>query len=205
MTDTMTDKTAIRQHIRKKRSALPAYRQHLASIALAKRVLRSVPALHRARKIAFYLAQNGEIDVFPLMLHCQKQGQQCFLPVLDGKNENKLYFADWTPGQVMLPNRYGIPEPAVPQYQLLPAAEMDLIFMPLVAFDAAGHRLGMGGGYYDRSLEGCCSTQNTEQPGKPFLVAVGHEIQLVPCLPNEPWDIIPHLLITPARIIKSGS
>jgi 5-formyltetrahydrofolate cyclo-ligase len=205
MTDTMTDKIAIRQQIRKRRSALPAYRQHIASIALARRVLRTISAIHRARKIAFYLAQDGEIDVFPLMLHCYKQQQQCFLPVLDNAAGNKLSFAEWTPEQVMLPNRYGIAEPAVPHHHLKEAADMDLIFMPLVAFDASGHRLGMGGGYYDRSLAGCFNSTRTEQACRPFLVAAGHDIQFYPRLPHDPWDIIPDITITPGRILKTGS
>ena len=208
MTDSMTDKIAIRQQVRQKRSALPAYRQHLASYALARRVLLNVSAIHHANRIAFYLAQDGEIDLLPLMLHCFRQGRQCYLPVL-GRPDNKiLNFAEWKPGQPMIQNRYGIPEPAVHDFHLLSAADIELIFMPLVAFDACGNRLGMGGGYYDHTLSKCCvaninrhdRTRHTKKC--PFLVATGHDIQHVPKLAHEAWDVIPDITITPARTIR---
>jgi len=200
MTNNKKDKMAIRLQMRKKRSALPAKRQQLASFALAKKVLRNIPAIHRADRIAFYLSQDGEIDLLPLMSHCYKKGRQCFLPVLDPTTENTLRFAEWTPDRVMSKNKYGIAEPVVPEQQRLSAGKMELIFMPLVAFDACGHRLGMGGGYYDRSLSVCSNNENSS--AKPLLVATGHDIQHATQLPHDPWDIIPDITITPGHIIK---
>ena len=200
MTNNKSDKMAIRQQMRKKRSALPAHRQHLASSALAKKVLGNIPAMHHADRIAFYLSQDGEIHLLPLMSHCYKQGRQYFLPVLDPTTENTLRFAEWTPDRIMSKNKYGIAEPVVPEQQLLSAGDMELIFMPLVAFDACGHRLGMGGGYYDRSLADC--SKGTDSSANPLLVATGHDIQYVPHLPHDNWDITPDITITPDRIIK---
>ncbi len=198
----MTDKKAIRQQYRKKRSALPAYRQKLASYAIADKVLRKISAIRRAGTIAFYIPNEGEIDLFPLMLHCLKHGRQCYLPVLECPDEKKLLFAEWVPGQVMKKNKYGIAEPVVPHHHLLSAAEMDLIFMPLVAFDDSGNRLGMGGGYYDRTLAECCFGGSATLSKKPFLVATGHDVQYIPQLPNDTWDIIPHITISPAHFIQ---
>ncbi|MEA1889303.1 MAG: 5-formyltetrahydrofolate cyclo-ligase [Pseudomonadota bacterium] len=198
----MTDKKAIRQQFRKKRSALPAYRQHLASYAITDKVLRKISALKNAATIAFYVAKDGEIDLLPLMLHCIKHGRQCYLPVLVNPDEKTLRFAEWIPGRDMAHNKYGIPEPVVPHHHLLPASEMDLIFMPLVAFDACGNRLGMGGGYYDRTLAECCYGGSATKTKKPFLVAAGHDVQYIPELPHDTWDIIPHITITPAHFIQ---
>lgn len=197
----MTDKKAIRQLFRKKRLALPAYRQQLASYAVTDKVLRKISAIQRARTIAFYIAKEGEIDLLPLMLYCRKQGQQCYLPVLDSSNEKMLRFAEWVPGQAMSRNKYGIAEPDVPHNHLLSAAEMDLIFMPLVAFDDCGNRLGMGGGYYDRTLAQCYG-ESAASSQKPFLVATGHDVQYIPQLPHDAWDIIPHITITPGHFIR---
>jgi 5-formyltetrahydrofolate cyclo-ligase len=208
MTDSTTDKIAIRQQIRNRRSALPAYRQRLASFALARRVLFNVPALHRTDRIAFYLAQDGEIDLLPLMLHCIRINRRCYLPVLGDRDEKKLSFAEWSPGLIMAENRYGIPEPAVHSHLLLPASDMGLIFMPLVAFDDRGNRLGMGGGYYDYTLAEYCNTnikhrnRNRHARQCPVLVATAHDIQHVSKLPRESWDIIPDITITPGRIIR---
>jgi len=197
----MTDKKAIRQQLRKKRSALPAYRQQLASYAIADKILRKISAIQRAGTIAFYIAKEGEIDLLPLMLYCLKQGRQCYLPVLESPGNKMLSFAEWAPGQAMSQNKYGIAEPVVPHRHLLPAAEMDLIFMPLVAFDDLGNRLGMGGGYYDRTLSQCYGDSATSSQ-KPFLVATGHDVQYVPQLPHDRWDIIPHITITPGHFIR---
>lgn len=198
----MTDKKAIRQQFRKKRSALPAYRQHLSSYAIADKVLRKISALKNAGTIAFYVAKDGEIDLLPLMLHCIKHGRQCYLPVLENPDEKTLRFAEWIPGRDMTHNKYGIPEPDVPHHHLLPASEMDLIFMPLVAFDACGNRLGMGGGYYDRTLAECCYGGSVTKTKKPFLVAAGHDVQYIPELPHDTWDIIPHITISPGHFIQ---
>lgn len=191
---------AIRRQMRKTRSGLPAFRQHLASFSLTKRILLHVTAVHRADRIAFYLTQDGEIDLLPLMIHCYKQGRKCFLPVLDTTTKNTLRFAEWIPGHAMKKNRYGIAEPAAPKRQLLAASDMELIFMPLVAFDPYGNRLGMGGGYYDRSLSAC--SNNKSSSAEPLLVATGHDIQRVARLPHDQWDIIPDITITPGHIIK---
>ena len=198
----MTDKKAIRQQFRKKRSSLPAYRQQLASYAIAAKVLRKISAIRRAGTIAFYIPNEGEINLLPLMFHCLKQGQHCYFPVLECPDEKKLSFAEWVPGQAMKQNKYGIAEPVVPHSHLLSAAEMDLIFMPLVAFDDNGNRLGMGGGYYDRTLAECCYGDSANSSQKPFLVATGHDVQYIPQLPHDTWDIIPHITITPAHFIQ---
>ncbi|MCK5359218.1 MAG: 5-formyltetrahydrofolate cyclo-ligase [Gammaproteobacteria bacterium] len=201
MTNSKTDKMVIRQQVRKKRSALPDYQQKIASAALSEQVLDKISEVHQAGRIAFYLSQDGEIGLGPLMDHCYKNGRQCFLPVLDSTRENELKFAEWTPDTSMSKNKYGIAEPVVPESQLLPAGDMQLIFMPLVAFDDSGQRLGMGGGYYDRSLAAC--SNSSDVTAKPLLVATGHDFQFVPKLPHESWDITPDITITPDRIIRS--
>ena len=201
MTEKLTEKTLLRKRIREQRAVIPAYRQHLSSLSLARRILCCVPQLRRSRKIAFYLPQEGEISLLPVLAHCLMSKRECFLPVLMNTSGKQLGFARWIPGSPMSVNRFGIAEPYVAERELLSAAEIDLIFMPLVAFDARGHRLGMGGGYYDRSLAECF----VNSPGyrsTPYLVATAHDIQLVPDIPVEPWDIIPDVTITPARIIR---
>ena len=95
---------AIRQQMRKMRSALSAQQQQIASLALTKKVLLHISAVDHVDRIAFYLTQDGEIDLLPLMIHCYKQGRQCFLPVLNPATENTLRFAEWTPDRAMSKN-----------------------------------------------------------------------------------------------------
>lgn len=201
MTEKITDKISLRREIREKRASLPAFRQHLASFSLARRVVLATPRINHAKKMAFYLAQEGEISLLPLIAYCLRLRRQCFLPVLSGSNENTLGFARWIPGEPMSVNRFGIAEPHVSQHELFSAAEMDIIFMPLVAFDTMGHRLGMGGGYYDRSLAACSSSEPYVKK-RPLLVATGHDIQCVPEIPVEDWDIVPDITVTPGGIIR---
>jgi 5-formyltetrahydrofolate cyclo-ligase len=205
MTDMSIDKMALRRELRAKRHALPAYRQHLASAALSQRIISHISRLKRAKKVAFYLAKDGEIDLSPLIYHCLQQDIYCFLPVLRVDKESVLGFAEWLPGDAMKCNRFGIAEPVVSSHHLLTASELDIIFMPVVAFDNSGNRLGMGGGYYDRSLADCCNKNGNDRSAhRPYLVAVAHDLQYVPALQHEPWDILPDMTITPTRVIKSN-
>src|SRR5690606_23274267 len=103
------------------------------------------------------------------------------LPVLTG---DTLSFAPWRPGAQLASNRFGIPEPDVPQCELLPPSAMTLVVMPLVGFDLQGHRLGMGGGWYDRSF---AFRQSAAPP--PFLVGAAFSAQQVDAIAPEPWDV----------------
>lgn len=92
-------------------------------------------------------------------------------------------------------NKYGIPEPLCEVNNVIPIDQLDLVFVPLVGFDAKGNRLGMGGGYYDRTL------QNVSQTDSAKIVGLAHDCQEVAELPIESWDIPLQLIITPTRII----
>ena len=203
MTERIADKTLLRKLAREKRAALPAYHQHLASLSLARRVHTGISQVKHAQKIAFYLAQDGEISLLPLIALCLRLGRECYLPVLRDTDDGQLGFARWIPGSAMSVNQFGIAEPYIPPQRLLSAEDLDLIFMPLVAFDASGHRLGMGGGYYDRSLAACYANKPGHR-NRPYLVATAHDIQCVPDIPVEQWDIVPDVTVTPGRIIRPG-
>jgi 5-formyltetrahydrofolate cyclo-ligase len=83
-------------------------------------------------------------------------------------------------------NRFGIPEPVVAQRQLIKPWALDMVFVPLVAFDNHGHRLGMGGGYYDRTF--AFKLQRTYLTG-PVMVGLAHNLQHRPSIASNPWDI----------------
>ena len=89
----------------------------------------------------------------------------------------------WVPGAQLLTNQYGIREPDPRRQQGRPTWAIDVLLIPLVAFDAFGNRLGMGGGYYDRLLGDLA-----RRPRRPKLVGVAYHFQQVESLPTEPWD-----------------
>lgn len=96
----------------------------------------------------------------------------------------------------MTHNRYGILEPQLNCSHVSPVAQLDMILMPLVAFDSKGNRLGMGGGFYDRTLAHL--PKNKAQ--RPTLIGIAHQCQFVDALPVASWDIPLDYIITDERI-----
>ncbi len=140
----------------------------------------------RGRRIAFYLPNDGEPDLWPLIELAWRRGKDCYVPVLDKIVTRRLLFAPLRPGQPMRPNRFDIPEPVAQDRERLRSGRLDLILMPLVGFDADGHRLGMGGGFYDRTL---AYLRTRRHRPRPHLMGIAFECQRVDALPARPWDV----------------
>lgn len=167
----------LRQVMRRRRRAIGFGAQKRASFALAKQVFATA-AYQRSQHIAFYLANDGEIDVGSIIKRAWLQGKTCYLPVVDGK---QLLFVNYTPASVLEPNRYGIPEPS--SGGLIEAHMLDLVLTPLVAFDRHNHRIGMGGGFYDRTFERSAIRHSV------FMMGVAHQCQRVHEITPQPWDV----------------
>ncbi len=178
-------KNQLRRRLRETRNLLTQQEQNAAAYSLVRRLVTS-PFIRSSRRIACYLPNDGEIDPTPLIEHLWAMKRQCFLPVLSRLSRDRLWFAQVLPDTPLALNRFGIPEPAVTARSLLRAQELDLILMPLVGFDLNGNRLGMGGGFYDRSLE---FLRHRRYWHKPRLLGLAHECQRLEALAPEPWDI----------------
>ncbi|HEX6549425.1 MAG TPA: 5-formyltetrahydrofolate cyclo-ligase [Gammaproteobacteria bacterium] len=175
-----TSREQWRREMRILRRALdPAQRQQAAA-ALVETVT-GLAEFRNAVHIAVYMAMDGEIDPAPLAARARETGKQLYLPVLVAET---LRFAAWHPDTLLYPNRFKIPEPRPPLDELHSPAELDLVLTPLVAFDAQGNRLGMGGGYYDRSFAFLKAGMH-----KPLLIGLAYEFQHLPSLSVEPWDV----------------
>jgi len=180
-----TDKNDLRQKLRTRRRALSPDEQKQAASRVAANVTGSRLFL-TSRRIACYLPNDGEIDTRPILAHIRRMRKVCYLPVLSRLTRDRLWFARMETDTDLSPNRFGIPEPVVPARELVRAQELDLILMPLVGFDDHGHRLGMGGGYYDRSLE---FLRHRTRWRKPHLLGIAYDFQRVNGLTADPWDI----------------
>lgn len=175
--------------MRERRSALTSAEIADASLRMARHLWR-LPAMARAARIAGYVAVAGEADCQPAMAHAQERGRPTYLPVLHGQ---QLVFAPAGPSGRMVCNRFGIPEPAGDAGCWLRGAELDVVLAPLVAFDGLGNRLGMGGGFYDRTFR--FSTRRG--PWRhPWIIGLAYDFQRVAELPARRWDVPLHAVVT---------
>ena len=185
-----------RQQLRAKRRGLTSDQQQRCADQLAA-IISKEDFFLRAKRIGIYLANDGEIDPSILTDIALKAGKSCFLPILHPLQINRLYFGQYDRQTELQPNRFGIPEPRLERAKVAPAWSLDIIFMPLVAFDRQGHRMGMGGGFYDRTL----AFMNQSKRLKPKLVGLAHGCQEVTSLSQQSWDIPLHLIATDHEII----
>jgi 5-formyltetrahydrofolate cyclo-ligase len=175
----------LRRQLRANRRALSRSQQQRAARELY-RQLAQHPMFRRARHIALYLPSDGEIDPRPLLRAAQRRGKATYLPVLSPWPKTKMVFQRVRAGEALRLNRFKIAEPQINRHQQRRAWALDLILLPLVGFDAHGGRLGMGGGFYDRSL---AYRALRRQPQKPQLLGVAHECQKVETLAMASWDV----------------
>ena len=192
MPDITLQRKQLRQHIRQLRQQLSPAAQQQAATALAKQAL-SMAQLASSQHIALYLANDAELDTFPLIQALWQQGKQVYLPVLHPFSAGYLLFVQYQQDTLLYPNKFGIPEPLPACHRLRPVNQLDLIFTPLVAFDAAGNRLGMGGGFYDRTLAQLAPDSHCQ------VIGLAHNCQQVDAVPGEAWDIPLKQIITPSK------
>lgn len=188
----------IRQNKRHLRRLLSTKEQSTHAKALSRQLSRFNPFRYGDR-VAFYLTNDGEIDPSLIINQAWNMGKRVHLPVLSPLKD-QLYFSPYRTDTVMRSNRFGIEEPACHPRQWLGAQQLDVLFLPLVAFDKQGNRIGMGGGFYDRSLA-YLSTRRSFK--KPRLIGLAHDFQECANISHEKWDIPLEAIVTEKRIIHA--
>jgi len=184
----MSERQALRRHFRAERRALSGeiQQQHAQAVA---RTLSVSTQVRDAPCIGLYWAADGEVDLAPLVAGLDPT-KRLALPVVD--SQKKMAFYHYRPGDPLVPNRFQIPEPAR-DAGLVDGNSLDLLLIPLVAFDSSGTRLGMGAGYYDRYLA------TLDAVRRPRTIGVAHEVQRSEApLPAAAWDIPLDAVITEA-------
>lgn len=186
----------LRRSIIQKRALLTDSEITHASNKIALHLAKSLLFL-QSERIAFYFANKGEVDSTPLFIKALKMYKECFFPVLHPIKHNKLWFARYKPGDRLKKNTYGILEPEPEFTQLIEPLSLDLVITPLVAFDPDGHRLGMGGGFYDRTF----AFRKESLRAKPFLLGLAYDFQRVDSLDHRSWDVSLNGVVTEEGLI----
>ncbi|MFA6699414.1 MAG: 5-formyltetrahydrofolate cyclo-ligase [Thiomicrospira sp.] len=175
------DVKLLRRQLRQRRRALSYEQQQHHARCAVREVLRS-RVLQRAWRIALFLSQDGELDTQGLIQALWRRRRQLWLPVI--QRGGRMRFAQYQPHSPMSVNRFGIAEPRAALKALAQPQYFDVVFVPLVGFDGQGHRLGMGGGFYDRSF-----AFRRQVSHRPLLIGWAHSCQQVDALPFQPWDV----------------
>lgn len=173
----------LRKQLRRQRARLPQAQQQAYSKQAVQQLSRH-RLFRSARNIALYLPVRGEADPRPLLKSAHTK-QRFFLPVLSLSRNSKLIFVEWNSKTRFRNNHFNIPEPVLARRNILSPRQLDLVISPLVAFDQQGSRLGMGGGFYDRSF----AFKRWVKHPKPALIGFAYPFQRVDCLDRQTWDI----------------
>jgi 5-formyltetrahydrofolate cyclo-ligase len=192
MTLPTPSKTELRTAALARRSALSEADRAAASDALA-RLAFPLP-IRPDTVVAGYAPIRSEIDPVPLMRTLAGRGARQALPAIVGRDA-PLVFRAWTPEQMLQPGAYGILAPAAGAPQLIP----DIVLVPLAAFDRAGHRIGYGAGYYDRTFAQLRAIKTFAAIGLAF------DTQEIAAIPAAPHDVALDYVLTETRVIDFRS
>jgi 5-formyltetrahydrofolate cyclo-ligase len=177
--------------MRTKRCSMSIENAEAASKRVTENFLR-LPVLKNCEHIAAYIANDGEIETKFLIEQLHQLGKKCYLPVLDKNQPHRLRFVQYLPGDFLAQNRYKILEPNISEKNERLPNLLDLVLVPLVACDRQGNRLGMGGGYYDRTFE----FKKKSNIDRPLLVGLAYEFQCIDQLDAKIWDVPLEIIIT---------
>jgi len=188
------NKQQLRKELLKKRKLLsPALQKHKSNAI--NRHITSTDVFTNAAHVATYHAVRGEASPGTLSATFSKN---LYLPVITPDTQQSLLFAPFTDNSMFYLNKFSIPEPIYSDKDLISPNTLDLVLVPLLGFDKNGNRLGMGGGFYDRTFT--FKKQHKDQ--SPILMGVAYDFQEIEELKPEPWDIPLDYVITESRCLN---
>ena len=190
-------KNQLREILKTQRQTLSVQDQKKSSQAVFKIFLDShywQKNQNKIQTIAVYQAIQNELSLEPFIKFFWESNKKIYLPILNPDPKIKvLKFSRYLPNTIFQNNIFGIPEPVSQEF--LAPENLDLVLTPLLCFDSQGHRLGMGGGYYDATF--------SQKSPKTDLIGCAYEFQEINQLPVEPWDIQLQGIVTEHFFIES--
>jgi 5-formyltetrahydrofolate cyclo-ligase len=181
----MLDRQQLRRAMRRQRRLLSPEARAEAHRQFA-RILDRARLLQPGRRVAVYFAYGHEADLRHVIDVARRRGCLLYLPVITHFRHGRMRFVRFRTDSVMRVNRYGIAEPNPRAAEAVAVRQLDLVLLPLVAFDELGWRLGSGAGFYDRSLH---HLREGRRWRRPKLIGVAYECQRVERLRPDRWDV----------------
>ncbi len=188
----MATKNKTRKKMRQRRQNLSKNMRNYLAAQFTQHFLQT-SLFKTSKRIGCYLSNDGELNLQFVIQHIWGMNKTCFLPVLNTLKRKQLLFTQYHSDSQLKKNRFGIPEPIILPRKALSAHNLDLILIPLVAFDRSGNRLGMGGGFYDRTL---AFLDKRKVWLKPKIYGIAYEFQQVDSIKTDAWDIPLHGILT---------
>ncbi|MEP1743489.1 MAG: 5-formyltetrahydrofolate cyclo-ligase [Kangiellaceae bacterium] len=176
-------KSQIRQRIRLDRNLLSELDVAGAGEQLSAQLSKHL-IIQQGKKVGCFLSFDGEICTKQTLSLINQLGAHCYLPKLRPYKPNRLWFMPYDSSVPMTNNRFGIAEVNLPVSQAIAVSKLDVVLLPLVAFDLKGNRLGMGGGFYDATFSHLRSNKN-----RPAFIGLAYELQKLESLPSDSWDL----------------
>ena len=192
---TQDNRQKLRQHCRQQRLHLSPEAQLSSSSAIADHFIKT-NLFTASQKFGFYFSNAGEVDPHPILEFALSAGKQCYLPVLHLNKPGHLNYVAYKAGDTLKKNKFGILEPHETDENVISPEHLDCVFVPLVAFDKQGNRLGMGKGYYDKTFE----FRLNESQKKPLLIGLAYEFQSTDKIEVKDWDVPLDAVITEEKI-----
>ena len=194
MNSQVNDRAALRKRLKQLRRAVPPAARRMAAVAVAHHIRRTFN-LRPGMRVAVYAPLPSELDTAPLVRLARQRGCHIYLPRITDLRRHRMQFV--ATGGPLRRNRLGILEPV--RLRRLSARRLDLVFVPLVGFDATGMRLGMGAGYYDRAF---AFLRQRRHWIRPRLIGLAYSFQQVPRIEGAVHDVHLNGVVTERGPIK---
>ena len=190
-----------RKRLRTLRSSIAPSERAAAHLAIH-RTLRHLQVWRPGHRVAVFLGMPDEVDLRPAFTRAWRRGVRLYVPLILNLRAGAMAFVPYERDARLRRNWFGIDEPVDALSRRVQALELDTVLVPLLGFDAAGHRLGMGAGFYDRALR---RRRDRALPfRRPRLIGVAYEVQRVAAIEPAPWDIALDLVVTERGIHRGG-
>ena len=190
---------AERRRLRELRRSLPAAFREQAARDIARRIER-LGVLKPGRRVAVYLAVRGEVSLDRVIRRGWRTGVHVYTPRVLNVRRRSMTFLPLLPGRVLERSGYGLFEPPHLVHDRVRPSRLDVVLMPLLGFDRAGHRLGMGAGLYDRAFRHRVDARRAWR--RPRLIGIAYACQEVSRISPSTWDVALDLVVTEKGVMR---